>query len=138
MAVDRLSARFMNWRFKFVAVLLGLVLFGSPTLALVPCTPKLTTASHCGDDCPMMMHSRQASTSQVSENTSRDGSCCQLSSLPENRIKPAATTPASFLQAAVGEVIAVLPAVASLAEGLPARVLKPRSSSQAILCTFLI
>jgi len=139
MAAARLTSRFMNWRFKFVAVLLGLVLFGSPMLALVRCTPKLTTTSHCGDDCPMMMHSRPVPTSQVSENTSRDGSCCRVSSLPENRTKPAATTPASFVQAAVVEIVAgLLPTVASPAEALPAQVLKPRSSSQALLCTFLI
>ncbi len=139
MAVARLSPRFMNWRFKFVAVLLGLALFGSPMLALVRCTAKETTARHCGDDCPMMMHSRQASTSRVSENTSRDGSCCQVSSLPENRMKPAATIPASFLRAAVGEVVAaLLPTVASPAEALSEQVLKPRSFSQALLCTFLI
>lgn len=128
----------MNWRFKLVAVLLGLALFGSPMLALVRCTPKVA-ASHCGDDCPMMMHSRQESTSQVSENASRDGSCCQVSRLPENGMKPAATTPAGFLQASVGEVVvALLPVVASIAKELPAQLLKPRSSSQAALCTFLI
>lgn len=129
----------MNWRFKLVAVLLGLALSGSPILALVRCTPKVAAASHCGDDCLMMMHSRQASTSQVSENASRDGSCCQVSRLPENGMKPAATTPAGSLQASVREVVvALLPVVASFAEELPAQLLKPRSSSQAVLCTFLI
>lgn len=128
----------MNWRFKLVAVLLGLALLGSPMLALVRCTPKVAVG-HCGEDCPMMMHSRQASTSQVSENASRDGSCCQVSRLPENGMKPAATTPAGSLQASVGEVaVALLPVIASLAEELPAQLLKPRSSSQAVLCTFLI
>lgn len=139
MAADRLSSGFMNWRFKFVAALLSLALFGSPLLAVVRCTPKMARASHCGDDCPMMMHSRQAASSEVSENASRDASCCQVSSLPQNEMRPAATTPASFLRAPAAEVVvALMPAIASFAEALPAQVLKPSSSSQAVLCTFLI
>lgn len=134
-------SKLMNRLFKLVALLLAVVLFGTPLLALARCSAKLSAAGHCGgEDCPMMMHARQATTTQLSGIPSGNGSCCKVSTLPENAIKPAVTQAKAALQlsATVQTPSAIVPLVLSLAEGAPVPLLEPSSSPQAVLCTFLL
>lgn len=138
---DKVILEFMNWRFKLVALWLAVGLFGSPVFALANCSRKVAKAGHCGEDCPMMMHTRQATTTELSETPSRDGSCCQVSTLPESAIKLALAAQAKTslqLPTATQAVSAIMPAVPSLVKDVPAKVLSPSPSPQAALCTFLI
>lgn len=131
----------MKRSLKLVALLLAVVLFGTPLLALARCNAKLAAAGHCGgEDCPMMMHARQATTTQFSEIPSGDGSCCKVSALPEKAMKLAVTQARVTAQPlpAAETFVSPVPVVLSLAEGVPVPLLQPNFSPQAVLCTFLI
>ncbi len=132
----------MNRFFKLAAAMLVLVLFGTPVVALVNCSPKVTVAGHCdGEDCPMM-HARQDTGPQVSSSSSGDGSCCQVSDLPPTNERPAVTTVDRTSLQLPGLSTSVLPmAVPVLAagQGPPVQsLLALGPAPQAVLCTFLI
>ena len=131
----------MNRLFKLAAAMLALVLFATPLAAFANCSPKAAMAGHCGgEDCPMMQ-ARQQSGMQVSEAPSGDGSCCQMSSLPPSRTKPAvanetkasAEPPSSQSLA----IVVTAPTMAATA-GPPMAVLAVGPQPQAVLCTFLV
>jgi len=131
----------VNRRFKLVAMLLSLVLFGSPLVAVANCNPKVAMAVHCCGHCPMMMpgHMGRTATYQVSATPMADGSCCQVSNPPESTAKPT-TVPEvkTFVSSSTPQTVAAfMPVVSSPAEGPPATILFP-SMSQAVLCTFLV
>lgn len=131
----------MNRFVKLAAAMLALMLFGTPLVALVNCSPKAAMAGHCGGEhCPMMQ-ARQHSDTQISEVPSGDGSCCQISSLPPSTVKPAVTNEArTCLQPPSSQTVAVAavaPIVAS-AQGPPVAILAVGPPPQAVLCTFLV
>jgi hypothetical protein len=125
---------------KLAAAMLALMLFGTPLVALVNCSPKAAMAGHCGGEhCPMMQ-ARQHSDTQISEVPSGDGSCCQMSSLPPSTAKPALTNEARVsLQPADSQTfaIAAAPIMASTA-GPRMAILAVGPPPQAVLCTFLV
>lgn len=131
----------MKRSLKLVALLLAVVLFGTPLLALARCNAKLAAAGHCGgEDCPMMMHARQATTTQFSEIPPGNGSCCKVSTPLEKAIKPAVSQAETTAQPSptAETFVSLVPAVSSLAESVPVPLLQPNFSPQAVLCTFLI
>ncbi len=140
---NRITLKLVNWRFKLVAMLLSLVLFGSPLVATANCSLKVAmAATHYGCHCPMMMmqmHIGQTPTHQVSATPRANSCCCPVPRVPVQAIKPAINAaekaPAQALSAQT--VIAVWPVVSSLAEALPL-VERPSCLSPAVLCTFLI
>jgi hypothetical protein len=130
----------VNRLVKLAAALLALMLFGTPLVALVNCSPKAVVAGHCGGEhCPMM-HARQPSNPQFSEAPSGDSSCCQASSLPPGSAKAAATNAVRVsLQPASSQTFAVAPApVAASAQGRLVAVLAVGPAPQALFCTFLL
>jgi hypothetical protein len=126
---------------KLAAAMLALMLFGTPLVALVNCSPKAAMAGHCGGEhCPMM-HARQHSDTQISEAPSGDSSCCQMSSLPPSAANPAVTNEARVsLQPPTSQTLSVATAMPILAaaQGPPAESLLAVGPPQAVLCTFLV
>ena len=132
----------MNRFVKLAAAMLALMLFGTPLVALVNCSPKAAMAGHCGGEhCPMMQ-ARQHSDTQISEVPSGDGSCCQVSNLPPTTAKPAVTTESrTSLQLPSSQILAFAAAAPMLAalQGPPVESLVAVGSPpQAVLCTFLV
>ena len=135
-----LTMRSVNRFGKLAAASLALLLFAIPLTALANCSAKAAMAGHCGGEHGPMMQARQQSNTQISEAPSGDGSCCQMSSLPPGRAKPAVTNEIRIsLQSATAQIptIALAP-VAAQALGPPRAVLAVGPPPQALLCTFLI
>lgn len=135
-----MSKNFVNRLIKLGAAVLVLMLFSTPLVALVNCSPKAAMAGHCGgEDCPMM-HARQQSNTQISEAPSGDGSCCQMSSLPPSPTRPAATSEARVLvQPSSSQAVTVSAApVGVSAQVSPVLLLAAGPPPQALLCVFLV
>ncbi len=129
---------------KSLAALLALMLLGTPLVGLANCSPKLAMAEHCGggEDCPMMMHVSQQTSAQVSGTPWRDGSCCQMKSLPPGTSTPA-TAPEGQVQSPIIRVVAsaqvARPAdYSARASGAAPPVPVFPIATHVLLCTFLV
>jgi hypothetical protein len=134
----------VTWRFKLVALMLIVGLFGSPLMAVASCRLTAVMAGcwgckHCPLLMTMQMHAGQTPTHQVSVIPSANTCYCRGSRVPGQASKAVITTvekaPAQLLSAQA--VIAVLPVLSSPAEAPPLAE-RPSCLSRAVLCSFLI
>lgn len=129
----------MNSRSKFVAAVLGLLLFGTPLFALANCGSK-TAMAHCGgDDCPMM-HLQQQPGTQVSGVPSGDGSCCRISTAPLSATQVALPNGVKVsLQQPTVHVVAMSPdRLVAPNEGPPGVSQVASPPLRTLLCSFLV
>ncbi|MBZ5628826.1 MAG: hypothetical protein LAO06_08165 [Acidobacteriia bacterium] len=118
---------------KLVAVVLAMALLAMPAAGLVNCRISGGTAHGC---CATMMAMQQATPAM--DATPSGQSCCNLSSgktAPAAQLQGPSSSPAVVNPVATTAPETVAPVRSELQDVVPLKVL---SSSQAVLCTFLI